>query len=50
MITNFINELITYPQEFQFLFYLVASVILIITVVMFFNLICSTIFACFHRR
>lgn len=50
MITNFINELITYPQELQFLFYIVASVILVICVTIFYNLVSSIIFACFHRR
>lgn len=50
MIIEFLNELITYPAELQFLIVLVASTIVVISVTLFYSLLIGLIGSLFNRR
>lgn len=47
---EFLDSLLSFPVEYDFLKYLVASVLVVIIVTSFYALVNSLIFACFHRR
>ena len=49
-IIDFLNSLISFPAEYQFLLFLIAGVIVIVSVVMFNGLIIGLISSLFNRR
>lgn len=50
MITSWLDSLVTFPSDFQFLKYLIISALVLMSVVLLYGLVVSVISGLFNRR